>query len=83
MQCKNYEYADSLIVCMCVYVCMCRFMKRSVGTVLHYDDWKDRRKIFDQAFTKKLVYMYVRYALGNSYIYHSATFVVWFQYSTM
>ena len=29
-------------------------MKKTVGGIQHYEDWKDRRRIFDQAFTRRL-----------------------------
>ena len=28
-------------------------MKNSVATIAHYEDWKDRRRAFDPAFTRR------------------------------
>ena len=31
----------------------CRFIKNSLFSLTHYEDWKERRHIFDQAFTRR------------------------------
>lgn len=29
-------------------------MKKTLVSIEHYEDWKDRRRVFDQAFTRRL-----------------------------
>ena len=32
-----------------------RFIKNCLITIRHYEDWKDRRHAFDQAFTRRYI----------------------------
>ena len=68
-------------------------MKNTLSLIEHHEDWKDRRRTFDQAFTKRLDEM-LR-AIGTLYFinlnsvlwydqyYFTAIFVVWCQFMTV
>ena len=40
-----------------------RFVRRSVFTIQHYDDWKPRRRTFDPAFARRYTGCHVQYTI--------------------